>query len=79
MNSAAQTARIETLTTASLWDATHKALCAGSWAQARSLLDDLGLRTDNRDHLCSAAGYGVPEMLSGVIGDRIALVNSKAG
>jgi len=63
--------------TTELWQATHDALCQGSWSAARRLLDDLGLRRDNVDRLSSAESYGVPEMLRGVIGDRIDLVNSK--
>lgn len=67
-----------TLTTSNLWDLTHHALAAGRWSQARALLDDLGLRSDNRDELRPAAQYACPEALLGVIGDRIDLVNSKA-
>ncbi len=63
-------------TTKTLWTETHEALCAGEWSQARKLLDELGTRRDNHDRLCSASDYHVPAMLTGVIGDRIDLVNS---
>ena len=66
------------LTTSTLWTSTHSALTAGHWSRARALLDELGTRRDNRDLLSSAASYGCPEHLQGVIQDRIDLVNSHA-
>ena len=66
------------LTTSALWTETHSALTAGNWSDARRLLDELSARKDNRDLLSSVRAYGVPEMLLGVIGDRIDLVNSHA-
>lgn len=65
------------MSTTELFEATHKALVEKRWSQARALLDDLGRRNDNVDKLSSADSYGCPEMLLGVIGDRIDLVNSK--
>lgn len=73
----------KTLTTDTLWQATHSALCAGRWSEARALLDDLGRRSDVRDCLLSVAQYGqvsgktLPAGYDVVIQDRIDLVNSK--
>jgi hypothetical protein len=67
------------LTTHELWDATHAALCEHRWADARALLDDLGLRNDNHDLLASAATYGLVGPYTPVIQDRIDLVNAKVG
>lgn len=65
--------------TTNLWTATHDALCDGRWADARTLLDELGLRTDVVDCLSSAQAYGVPPMLHDVIQDRINVVNARVG
>jgi len=67
-----------TLKTTQLWDLTHRALCDKQWSKARALLDDLGLRSDNRDHLRSAEGYGLVGPYTPVIQDRIDWVNSRA-
>lgn len=61
-----------------LWQACHRSLLAGRWSTARALLDDLSRRPDVRDCLGTARGYGVPEYLQGVIGDRIDAVNDRA-
>lgn len=72
-----------TLSTTVLWDQTHTALCEGEWSKARSLLDDLGRRSDVVDLLLDLSQY---ERASGkalsvdfrpVIQDRIDLVNGK--
>ncbi len=63
--------------TLELWQLTQNALCNKEWSKARTLLEDLGKRTDNTDLLLSARAYGCPEHLIGVIQDRIDLVNSK--
>jgi hypothetical protein len=69
------------LTTPQLWDITHVTLLEHDWAEARSLLDDLGLRNDNYDCLSSAEAYGMTRLKHGeffdVIKDRIDLVNMK--
>lgn len=71
------------ISTNDLWDETHTALCAGEWSKARSLLDDLGQRSDVVDLLLDLSQY---ERASGkalsvdfrpVIQDRIDLVNGK--
>jgi hypothetical protein len=64
-----------TLTTNELWTRTHRALCQGDWSYARADLEDLSRRADVRDRLSSAADYGVPDCMLGVIGDRIDAVN----
>lgn len=69
---------MQTLTTDQLFDRASAALCNKRWSDARRHLDDLGRRSDNRDLLLPAARYGVPDMLLGVIQDRIDLVNAKA-
>jgi hypothetical protein len=70
------------LTTEQLWDITHVTLLEHDWGEARALLDDLGLRTDNYDMLSSAQSYGMDRLTYGdyvnVIQDRIDLVNEKA-
>jgi hypothetical protein len=68
----------QTLTTSDLWDLTHAALCEHRWGDARTLLDDLGLREDNDDLLASARAYGLTGPYERVIQDRIDIVNSKA-
>ena len=73
----ARNTRSMATSTSDLFSATQQALRDGRWSQARALLDDLGRRNDNVDKLSSADSYGCPEMLLGVIGDRIDLVNSK--
>jgi hypothetical protein len=65
------------LTTDALWTLTHVALTERRWAEARALLDDLGLRHDIRDMLASAEAYGLRGSYLAVIQDRIDLVNSK--
>lgn len=66
-------------TTNKLWDMTHAALCDGRWSEARRLLDELSTRRDVRDYLYEPSVYGAPSELHGVLGDRIALVNSRVG
>lgn len=66
------------ISTPDLWEETNQALRAHRWSQARSLLDDLGMRQDNRRLFLSAGFYGVPEMIRQLVQDRIDLVNSNA-
>jgi hypothetical protein len=66
------------ISTSKLFTATHAALCAGKFAEARALLDEMGQRSDNRDLLASAASYRVPAHIAQIIQDRIDQVNSKA-
>ena len=74
---------IQKVITSNLWEQTHKTLCAGEWSKARSLLDDLGQRSDVVDLLLDLSQY---ERASGktlsvdfrpLIQDRIDLVNGK--
>jgi hypothetical protein len=67
------------LTTDALWTLTHAALTERRWAEARVLLDDLGLRHDIHDLLASAEAYGLRGPYLPIIQDRIDLVNSKVG
>jgi hypothetical protein len=66
------------ISTSDLFAATHSALCAHNYGQARALLDELSQRADNRDMLASARAYRVPEHVVSLFQDRIDLVNSKA-
>jgi len=59
-----------------LWTLTQESLCNQEWSMARSRLDRLGQRNDNRDMLCDADMYGCPKDIHDVIQDRIDLVNS---
>lgn len=54
------------LDTDALWTATHAALMAGQWGQARALLDALGQRSDFSDRLCSLETYERAARLDGV-------------
>jgi len=47
------------ISTDSLWEVTHRALCEQRWGEALSLLDELGSRKDVRDYLSSATDYGM--------------------
>lgn len=67
-----------TQNTSDLFAATHAALCAGRFSEARALLEDLARRDDNRDSLASAVAYGVPTHLVAVMQDRIDLVHARA-
>jgi hypothetical protein len=72
------------MSTPELWAATHSALCAGRWSQARALLDALGRREDNRDLLppttayAKITGHGPLTDFAQLIQDRIDLVNALA-
>lgn len=74
---------IQKVSTSTLWEQTHAALCAGSWSKARSLLDDLGRRADVVDLLLDlsqyerASGKTLPADYRPIIQDRLDLVNSK--
>lgn len=59
-----------------LWEQTHIALVQKNWDKARRLLDVLVTRRVY-DKLSSPEAYGVPELLSEVIGARIKRVNAK--
>ena len=47
------------ISTDSLWEVTHRALCEQRWGEALSLLDELGSRTDVRYYLSDATAYGM--------------------
>jgi len=70
----------KTTATAELFEQTSAALWAQKWGQARALLDDLGLRSDNTTRLRSAEAYGLDRERDfyNVIQDRIDLVNARA-
>jgi hypothetical protein len=67
------------LTTDELRIRTHVTLTEHRWAEARRLLDDLGLRNDIHTGLASAQAYGLTGPYQAVIQDRIDLVNAKVG
>lgn len=73
MNSTPAT-ETQTLTTSDLFTATHRALCAKAWGDARLLLEALAMCPDNHDKFCDAVAYGAPQFIA----DRIELVNSLA-
>jgi len=62
--------------TAALHTATLNALNAGSWSEASRLLDALAKRSDVTETIPSVETFDVPKVVQGIIGDRIALVNS---
>jgi hypothetical protein len=68
------------MTTSDLWAATHDALCAARWSEARNLLDVLGQRADVVDRLASIQAYDPGQYLAPffarLLQDRIDLVNA---
>jgi hypothetical protein len=78
MNNAVDTSALNNLSTSKLFDFAHQSLLAGKFSQGRAALDELGLRSDNRDLLSSVEAYKVPPEIRQLIQDRIELVNAKA-